>query len=135
MAQPFLFGTSYLMLLVHAVAVCVFGQAPVALQISYIVGPLTGMWNHATTSEYAKWTDRSVMLVGLCIDLAYLQTRVLSWVCLIGALVLYGGAKCLHYDLFFLFGPSIMLHALSHGSVTAAHVLLLYSYHHQHLFF
>lgn len=129
MAQPFLFGTAYLMLLVHGVAVLF--RAPLALRISYIVGPLTGMWNHGTTSELAKWADRVAMTAGLCVDLAYLRTNyVTSWVCLGAAIALYAcakgtGAADTFASLFF--GPSVMLHALSHGSVTAAHVSLLYA--------
>jgi hypothetical protein len=139
MAQPILFASAYLMLIFHTLAVSLYG-GPWALRISYIVGPLTGMWNHGSTSQWAKWADRIAMAIGFCVDVWYiaLLADVLVGLLLATAVAFYLGAKAVHvyttktdkschsqHALHDLFNTSVLLHWLSHAFVTAAHVCFL----------
>lgn len=128
MAQPILFASAYLMLIFHALAVSLY-SGPWALRISYIVGPLTGMWNHGTFSQWAKWADRIAMAIGLCVDVWYIVflADVLVGVLLASAVAFYLWAKAAHVcmakqPMHDLCNASVLLHWLSHAFVTAAHV-------------
>ena len=39
------------------------------LQVSYVLGPLTSILNHATTSRYAQLADRITMTLGFLFDM------------------------------------------------------------------
>jgi hypothetical protein len=130
MAQPILFASAYLMLIFHALAVSLY-SGPWALRVSYIVGPLTGMWNHGTTSPWAKWADRIAMVMGLFVDVWYMiifSADVLAGLLLAAAVALYlcAKAKQEQAQLEDFFNASVFLHWLSHAFVTAAHVSFLH---------
>jgi glucose dehydrogenase len=88
-------------LLVTVLLFCGGGPPPLALQLTYVLGALAGVWNHGTTSAAARWTDRIAMVVGLGVDLYYVATRLAregdraAVVCLLALAVLaYASAKC-----------------------------------------
>jgi glucose dehydrogenase len=88
-------------LLVTVLLLCGRGPPPLALQLTYVLGPLAGVWNHGTTSAAARWTDRIAMTVGLGVDLYYVATRLAregdraAVACLLALAVLaYASAKC-----------------------------------------
>ena len=97
--NPTLFTTSCVMLAGHLILVLCFSHSPLPLLIMY-VGPLTSVWNHGTTSEIAKWSDRCVMTIGLGVDLWFICRLSDTWqhitmvvLFLSWALALYFGGK------------------------------------------
>jgi hypothetical protein len=105
---------SALLLLVppHFGAVFYFVKAPRVLRVVYLIGPLTSVWNHGSTSAAAQWTDRAAMSVGCAIDCCCFRMPLHP-----GAAVgLYLVAK--HF-------ASTPLHALAHACVSLVHVLAL----------
>lgn len=138
MANPTLFATSCIMLAGHLILVCLMSNSPLPLLVIYVVGPLTSVWNHGTTSDIAKWSDRCVMTLGLGIDLWFLSHDIsgawpritmvalfLSW-----ALVLFfGGKVCMKRsddtkeDIL-----ESLPHAIAHICILLSHVCMLYYY-------
>jgi hypothetical protein len=98
--NPTLFTTSCIMLAGHLILVLCFSHSPLPLLIMYVLGPLTSVWNHGTTSEIAKWSDRCVMTIGLGVDLWFICRLSDTWphitmvvLFLSWALALYFGGK------------------------------------------
>jgi hypothetical protein len=105
MANAALHAAACALLVAHVLLVTVLlcgrGPAPLALQLTYVLGPIAGVWNHGTTSAAARWTDRIAMVVGLGVDLYYVATRLpregdrAAVACLLALAVLaYASAKC-----------------------------------------
>jgi hypothetical protein len=43
------------------------------LSFFYTIGVFTSLWNHGTTSEYAKWSDRIFMFIGVFVDIVVIK--------------------------------------------------------------
>lgn len=129
MANHVLFMSSCMMLLLHCIALYAFG-APVILQYVYILGSFTSLWNHGTSCTSARWSDRSVMVVGLGVDIWFIFRLKGSVTCIILlsisttlSLVSYGCAKRFRAPFANIF------HIYSHMFVCMTHfsiLLLLY---------
>ena len=143
-----LFTTSCVMLSVHLLLVCLL-HGPIPLMIVYVVGSLTSVWNHATESEVAKWSDRGVMTIGLGLDIWFLWHLPRPWsnivmlaLLLSWSLVWYLGGKLLTSssasdDLSTLPQADLeddiwesLPHATAHACIMATHVFMLYYYSH-----
>lgn len=99
MANSILFASSLFFAFLH-LALIIFYRPPLTLSYSVLCGVFSSLWNHGTTSEIAKWSDRGMMAVGAIIDFAYLATvptasRLLLAALVVAAIVGYAGAKAL----------------------------------------
>ena len=74
MTNPILFATSWLMFVSHTVTfILLFSKnVPILLVFLYTGGSLTSIINHGTSHFVSEWIDRTVMTVGLCIDIGYI---------------------------------------------------------------
>jgi hypothetical protein len=78
MANPILFLSSWLMLCCHLTSLAVCARSlsyQPGLLLSYVLGPLTSLWNHGGHSRVAMWCDRVTMLLGFLYDLHLLHMR------------------------------------------------------------
>jgi hypothetical protein len=76
MAHPLLLISSLTMTIPHFLAVYWF-SCPYILQLSYLSGLSTSVWNHGTTNIVALWSDRLMMMIGFGIDFYFMY--MLSW--------------------------------------------------------
>jgi hypothetical protein len=133
-----LFITSCVLCIAHVLALCLLVRAstPWLLELVYVVGPLTSMWNHGLTSVALQWTDRCAMAAGACIDLYYIGQlsrsgdRVCAALLLASAVLAYAGAKAARAaaredERTTTTTNDTLVHALAHALVLAAHVRLL----------
>ena len=97
----------------HFWAVIHFRHAPMVLRVLYIVGPLTSVWNHGSTSHIARWADRIAMAVGCIIDCCFIMPLHPAY----AALCYFIAKKT----------SSNWVHTLSHVLVSVAHVFGLMS--------
>ena len=108
MTNHILCVTSCVMLLSHTQSL--HASTPTPLVISYVLGPLTSIWNHGTTSTWAKWTDRITMTAGFLLDLHYCHSSTILLL-LFTSILAYLYAKHTH----------IAWHVLAHACVCLAH--------------
>jgi hypothetical protein len=144
MAHPLLLISSLTMTIPHFVAVHWF-SGPFILQLLYLSGLLTSVWNHGTTNIVALWSDRLMMMIGCGIDFCYMY--MLPWdqgavifVLVIASVACYHCAKVIsaseknkwkegraltmkELDLI-----QSLFHLLAHMFVSMAHVFMLYWY-------
>jgi hypothetical protein len=67
MANPVLLYSSAVVTLLHLIGVLYAnGNAPAWIVAYMLTGCATSIWNHGTTSELAKWSDRGAMYFGTC---------------------------------------------------------------------
>jgi hypothetical protein len=139
--------TSWIMCLLHYYAVQIYG-GPEVLQLCYISGIMTSVWNHGTVSDVAVWSDRMMMLCGFLIDLYFMSTLpfnqgILVFSASLLAVMFYFIAKAIQLNFclprvsfggFFgrynhnrSYSPiSCFSHCLAHLSVTVSHTWMLY---------
>jgi hypothetical protein len=126
MANIDLFLTSYLMLVIHSFAIFIF-QPPFIIFIIYIIGPIVSVWNHGTTSIIAKFIDRSVMVFGYLIDMAYIykikNIYVLFLIHL--SIICYFISKLTNI---------ISFHLLAHIIIIITHIIILYNYYNKYFY-
>jgi hypothetical protein len=72
--------------------------APFILEFILILGVVTSVWNHGTTSSHAKWFDRVTIVLVSAIDFIYMSFLPRPWALfaalMLGtAILLYFGAK------------------------------------------
>ena len=100
MANPVLFASSLFLAFVHLALILAQQPLPRLFSFTVLCGTFSSIWNHGTTSEIAKWTDRSMMAVGAVVDFAYLSSvpmemRPLLCGLIVCAILGYFGAKFL----------------------------------------
>lgn len=71
MANLFLFKSSIYLGSINIIAISFF-NVPLIFKSLIWVGVITSIWNHGTTSIFAKYFDRAIMLYGVCIDSYYI---------------------------------------------------------------
>ena len=71
MANPLLFKSSLICGGIHVLLVIGWG-APFLLSLCYTIGVITSIWNHGTTSELAKWSDRVFIAIAVIVDIVYM---------------------------------------------------------------
>lgn len=99
MANPVLFASSLFFAFLH-LALILYFQPPLAFSYCILCGVFSSVWNHGTTSDVAKWSDRGMMAVGAIVDSAYIAavptaSRLLLASLIVAAIVGYAGAKAL----------------------------------------
>lgn len=101
----------------HLTAFVLLAQLQSIPYIIFIVFALiTSIWNHSTTSELAKWSDRITMGCGTIIIYAITQVEAIYYIMpvIIG---IYGLAKKMNNNI---------LHILAHISITCINIYILY---------
>lgn len=127
--------TSIIMLIIHIYLIIVFEPVPLLLQITFIVGCMTSILNHALGGTKAKMIDRIMMFFGFFIDLYYIQTlpfknKILVVSILISSVMFYFIAKLMNMyviqkDVNML--VSNFYHIVAHITITITHYFLLAS--------
>lgn len=74
MANLVLFKSSLIFGTIQLIAMIALESRNIAFNTSITFGILTSVINHAITSEIAKWTDRTMMLVGIYIDICVIES-------------------------------------------------------------
>jgi hypothetical protein len=146
MAHPLLLISSLTMTIPHFVAVQWF-SGPFILQLAYLSGLLTSVWNHGTTSMVALWSDRLMMMIGCGIDFYFMYMLPWDEGAVIFVLVI-ASVACYHYSKVISGSGKSKLkegraltmkeldliqslfHVLAHMFVSMAHVFMLYWYAH-----
>jgi hypothetical protein len=100
MANPVLFASSLFFAYLHLALILIFQPVPRLFSFTILSGVLSSIWNHGTTSELAKWSDRGAMAVGAAVDFAYIYSvpigrRPLLAALIVAAIAGYAGAKAL----------------------------------------
>ena len=120
----------------------IIGSYNSLLNYNIVIGILTSIVNHKTTSNIAKWTDRCAMILGVFIDIhlisqisyLYLQTYYLSYYLLLLSIISFILSKNIltikktknnRYSLTIL---CLSAHITSHLFLTLTHLNLLYYY-------
>jgi len=91
MVNTTLFVSAAISSAIHAAAI-LWTQPPLPYAIFLAAGCVTGLWNHGTTSDLAKWSDRTMMWTGLPLTFFIAPTPALQvlTLCIVPA---YGTAK------------------------------------------
>ena len=130
MANSILFRSSSFFALIHFIAMYLYQETvPRVYCTILIIGILTSLWNHGTTSEVAKWGDRICVALGVLNDLYHISifyyrpNSLIVFGVLALAIVCYFRAK-------FHEGKKDSLsrdfcHASCHMIATAAHVTII----------
>ena len=100
MANPVLFASSLFLAFIHLALILAQQPLPRVFSFTVLCGTFSSIWNHGTTTEVAKWSDRSMMAVGAVVDFAYLwsvpmEMRPLLCSLIVLAILGYFGAKFL----------------------------------------
>ena len=102
--------------IIHA-ASFLFFTPPLAYAAFLTAGCGTSVWNHATTSEIAKWADRATMGVGTVLTLLIAPNPFFQAAMLL-TVVAYGAGKWM---------GSTKLHMTSHALITFINIGIMAS--------
>jgi hypothetical protein len=134
MTNTLLVHSSCFLVVAHACFLCCMryhnNDVPWLLRCSYVAGPLTSVWNHCTTSLWARWIDRGVMMLGFAVDVYFIcilfaSSPVMHVVVWTGALLSLVGAVCSYTVA--KQTEDRALHVLAHAWIALAHGSLLLS--------
>ena len=100
MANHVLFASSLFFGFLHLALILFFQPVPLLFSYGVLCGVFSSLWNHGSTSDIAKWSDRIMMVVGAVVDFAYLAavptpSKLLLASLIVAAIVGYAGAKAL----------------------------------------
>ncbi len=134
MANKFLFISSCLISFLHIRWLIIFMPYNLVLVSTILTGLLTSIANHGLTSNYAKWSDRLVMWIGIFVNMYLLldveyNTRQLCYFLLSLTVTSYFLSKFL-LTVMVIGRNSIhlianILHVLAHIFITANHLILI----------
>lgn len=102
--------------IVHAISFAAL-TPPLAYVAFLTAGCGTSIWNHATTSEIAKWADRATMGVGTVLTLLIAPSPFFQALMLL-TVIAYGAGK---------YFESTKLHMLSHALITFINIGIMAS--------
>ena len=135
MANPLLFKSAVVFGTFHILLAIQY--APLILELTLILGVITSIYNHGTTSAFAKWLDRVAITLASITDLIYIfflpESLVLIVILLFSVTIfLYFAAK---WDIK-RGGNGNIYHLWSHILATILHsVILLYMIEHPSILF
>jgi len=77
MANPILLKSTLIFGTIQLISMIALECRNIALNTSIAFGIVTSIINHGTTSNIAKWSDRTMMLVGIFIDIHVIESMYL----------------------------------------------------------
>ena len=78
MVNPVLFKSSLLFGTIQLIAMIALESRNIVFNTSIIFGIITSVINHGSTTEIAKWSDRTMMLIGIYTDVRVIESMYLS---------------------------------------------------------
>jgi len=107
MVNPTLARSALVISVIHAIGFAAL-QPSIPYALFLAAGCGTSVWNHATTSEIAKWADRGVMGIGTVLTMIIAPTPLEQALMLLTVAAYTAAKKC----------GSNHAHILSHGLIT-----------------
>lgn len=132
MANHILFLSSWYSGIIHIFAITKhiksYENPNILLCTMYIVGVITSIVNHGTTSELSKWADRIVMVVAFCADAVWTAhsiecTHYLMYT--VGFFFIAKYFQAYEYRYPKLYYAQTGIHLLSHITITLYHMRTL----------
>jgi hypothetical protein len=120
-----LLKSSYYFGIIHFIFMIITSSKNTLLNLNIIIGIVTSIINHGTTSDIAKYSDRVMMIIGIFIDI-YVINNHLYYICyytLSLSIASFLLSKYITYTVL-----SLYFHILSHLFLTVTHILLLTLY-------
>lgn len=133
MANPLLFKSSIILGFFNVLFVEIW-KVPLAYRTYMWMGVFTSIWNHGTTSNLAKYSDRAVMFINAIPDIIYIlnidnQFFILKFLCFIfffSAVGLFFVAKKLIHSKNNVNAFGNKQHLTCHFLITIEHFLMSY---------
>jgi len=113
MANRILFASSVICGLLHILAMIMFAP-PNILLITFLCGSISSIYNHGSTKNLAKWTDRIVMVIGMIIEFFFASNTHV--VLILISICLYFSGKRL---------KSSVPHLVAHFILTTCHIMIV----------